>query len=87
MNPHSNEAQIWLDSLKIALVNKNHQNALALLDNLPHFDSQDDLLCAKALVDELLESLQREKIAISNQLEKLKQTKKFFASNTTFSQK
>ena len=83
----SNSADSWLNALKIALVNKNHQNALALLDNLPHFDSHDDLLCAKALVEELLQSLQHEKSTLSKQLEKLKQTKKFFASNATFSQK
>lgn len=68
----------WLNALKIALVNKQTDNALALLDNLPQFNSQDDLLCARALVEELLESLQREKSALSKQMEKLKQTKIFF---------
>ena len=70
-------ADSWLDSLKIALVNKNYDSALNLLDKLPHFDKSDDLLCAKALVDELLESLQRDKSTLSTQMEKLKQTKRF----------
>lgn len=71
-------ADSWLNALKIALVNKQTDIALALLDNLPQFDSKDDLLCARALVEELLESLQREKSALSKQMEKLKQTKIFF---------
>lgn len=70
-------ADSWLDSLKIALVNKNYDNALDLLDKLPHFDKSDDLLCARALVDELLEALQRDKSTLSTQMEKLKQTKRF----------
>lgn len=70
-------ADSWLDSLKIALVNKNYGSALDLLDNLPHFDKHTDLLCAKALVDELLESLQRDKSTLFTQMEKLKQTKRF----------
>ncbi len=67
----------WLDSLKIALVNKNYDSALALLDKLPHFENHSDLLCARALVDELLEALQRDKYTLSTQMEKLKQTKRF----------
>ncbi len=70
-------ADSWLDLFKIALVNKNYDSALALLDNLPHFDKSDDLLCARALVDELSQSLKREKSALSTQMEKLKQTKRF----------
>ena len=70
-------ADSWLDSLKIALVNKNYDSALDLLDKLPHFDKHTDLLCARALVDELLEALQRDKSALSTQMEKLKQTKRF----------
>ena len=70
-------ADCWLDSFKIALVNKNYDSALALLDNLPHFDKSDDLLCARALVDELSQSLKCEKSALSTQMEKLKQTKRF----------
>ncbi len=70
-------ADSWLDSLKIALVNKNYDSALDLLDKLPHFDKHNDLLCAKALVDELLTALQRDKSTLSTQMEKLKQTKRF----------
>ena len=75
----SNSADLWLNALKIALVNKQNKDALALLDKLPHFEKRDDLLCAKALVEELLESLKREKSALSKQMEKLKQTKRFLA--------
>lgn len=71
------DAKLWLNALKIALVNKEHKNALDLLDKLPQFDAHDDLLCAKALVDELLQSLQCEKSTLANQIEKLKQAKKF----------
>ncbi len=70
-------ADSWIDSFKIALVNKAHNDALTLLDNLPHFDKHDDLLCAKALVDELLEALQRDKSTLFTQMEKLKQAKRF----------
>lgn len=70
-------ADSWLDSFKIALVNKNYDSALALLDKLPHFETHDDLLCARALVDELSQSLKRDKSALSTQMEKLKQTKRF----------
>lgn len=71
-------ADLWLDSFKIALVNKNYDSALNLLDNLPHFDSHADLLCASALVDELSQTLKREQFALSTQMEKLKQTKRFW---------
>lgn len=73
----STSADSWLDAFKIALVNKNYDSALALLDKLPHFDKSDDLLCARALVDELSQSIKCEKSALSAQMERLKQTKRF----------
>lgn len=76
-NSQKLSAELWLNTLKIALVNRKHENALALLDNLPHFEKHTDLLCARALVEELSEILQHEKKELFTQMDKLKQAKQF----------
>lgn len=76
-NSQKLSAELWLNALKIALVNRKHETALALLDNLPHFEKHTDLLCARALVEELSEILQHEKKELFTQMDKLKQAKQF----------
>lgn len=67
----------WLNSLKVAILNNDTQKALNLIETLPNFDNIDDLICARELVGTLLESLKSEKAALSKQMQRIKQAKKF----------
>ncbi|MDE6885672.1 MAG: hypothetical protein K2P17_01325 [Helicobacteraceae bacterium] len=67
----------WLNSLKIAIVNKNTQKALYLIENLPNFDNIDDLICARELVAQLAKELENEKNTLKEAMQKIKQTKRF----------
>lgn len=67
----------WLNSLKIAIVNKNTQKALDLIENLPNFDNIDDLICARELVAQLAKELENEKNTLKEAMQKIKRTKRF----------
>lgn len=67
----------WLNSLKIAIVNKNTQKALDLIENLPNFDNIDDLICARELVAQLAKELENEKNTLKEAMQKIKRTKQF----------
>lgn len=67
----------WLDSLKVAIINKNQAKSLHLIENLPEFSNIDDLLCARELVLQVLERLECEKKELGIKMEKLKQQRRF----------
>ncbi|MWV62456.1 hypothetical protein DCO58_04125 [Helicobacter saguini] len=80
---------IWLDSMKIALLEKDSQRAFDLTQNLP-FDSMEisqdlnnkELLeylqMAKELISQAIELLQENKKQSKEQLDKIFKAKRFF---------
>ncbi len=67
----------WLNELKIAVINKDDEKVLFLIDDLPKFDSIDDLICAREIVRDFIKKLQFEKDALHKGILKLKQTRVF----------
>ena len=70
-------SKIWLNELKIAIINKNDKKVLDLIEDLPNFDNIDDLICARAIVQDFIKKLQDDKNKLSQEMLKLKQTKLF----------
>lgn len=68
---------IWIDELKIAMINKDDDKFLNLIDDLPNFDSTDDLICARVLIGEFIKQKEKEKKSLSATMQKLKKSKFF----------
>lgn len=67
----------WLDELKVAILNKNNQKILDLIEDLPNFDNTTDLVCARALVGEFIASLEADKERTANAMRQIKQMRVF----------
>lgn len=72
-----NSSLSWLDNLKIAILNNNDDLISSLLDNLPGFNEVDDMICAREMLREYLESLKIERSSLKNDMNKIKQIKCF----------
>ncbi|RAX53175.1 hypothetical protein CCY99_06165 [Helicobacter sp. 16-1353] len=67
----------WIDELKIAILNKDDEKVLNLIEDLPKFDNIDDLICARELVGEFIKKLQKDRDSLSKSMIKLKQMRFF----------
>lgn len=67
----------WLNELKVAIINKEDEKVLCLIEDLPKFDTIDDLICAREIVRDFIKKLQFEKDALHKGILKLKQTRVF----------
>lgn len=70
-------SKIWLNELKIAIVNNNDKKVFDLIEDLPNFDNIEDLICAKTIVQGFIKKLQDDRNKLSQEMLKLKQTKLF----------
>lgn len=70
-------SKLWLNELKIAVINNNDKNVLDLIEDLPNFDSIDDLICAREIVLSFIKKLQDDKDELYQSMLKLKQTRLF----------
>ena len=70
-------SKLWLNELKIAVINNNDKNVLDLIEDLPNFDSIDDLICAREIVLSFIKKLQDDKDELYRSMLKLKQTRLF----------
>ena len=88
MNYNKAEIEKWIQSFKIALLENNIQEAFLLTQNLP-FDTnvsmvnanselQEYLDIARELIGQTIEILQSQQDDTRKQIEKIRQTKKFF---------
>lgn len=88
MNYNKAEIEKWIQSFKIALLENNIQEAFLLTQNLP-FDTnvsmvnanselQEYLDIARELIGQTIEILQSRQDDTRKQIEKIRQTKKFF---------
>lgn len=71
------DSAIWLNSLKIAIINKNETQAMNLVENLPDFGNINDLQSARELILQVGAWLEAEKKALATKMEKLKSQKRF----------
>lgn len=67
----------WLNELKIAIINKDDEKVLCLIEDLPKFDSIDDLICVREIIRDFIKKLQNERDALHKSMLKLKQTRVF----------
>ena len=67
----------WLDKLKIAVLNQNETDIISLLDSMPKFDDNNDLITARVLIGEVINILQQNKDKLSCNMNKVKQIKAF----------
>ncbi|MBR7118084.1 MAG: hypothetical protein IKC84_01755 [Helicobacteraceae bacterium] len=70
-------SKLWLNELKVAVINNNDKNVLDLIEDLPNFDSIDDLICAREIVLSFIKKLQDDKDELYQSMLKLKQTRLF----------
>lgn len=67
----------WLDSLKVAILQKDAQRAFALIQTLPEsFDDIETMLQARELIAQVLDLLEEEKNHIRIQMLQIKAAKK-----------
>ncbi|MDE5602404.1 MAG: hypothetical protein K2I71_00560 [Helicobacter sp.] len=67
----------WLNELKVAYLNKNDDKISELLDNLPTLATRDEMFEALAIMEQITEYAKTQKQQLSQEMRKLKQTKKF----------
>lgn len=72
---------MWLDELKIAVLNEDAQAIEALASEVPgKFDNLDEALQAQELLGAALNLIQKNRAELGKELEKLKNVKKYMAS-------
>lgn len=71
------DSAIWLNALKVAIINKNEAQAMNLVENLPTFENINDLQSARELILQVGAWLEAEKKALAIKMEKLKSQKRF----------
>lgn len=67
----------WLNKLKIAILNCNEDDAILLLDSMPNFVDNDNLITARALIGEVINMLQINKGNLACDMNRIKQIKTF----------
>lgn len=73
----------WLDSLKVAILQKDAQRAFALIQTLPEsFDDIETMLQARELIAQVLDLLEEEKNHIRIQMLQIKAAKKIIEINS-----
>ncbi len=70
----------WLDSLKIAIIQKDSDKAFELTQNLPQFESLEDMLEAQELISQVITLLEEDKEETKKQMQQIKAAKKFLES-------
>lgn len=71
------DSAIWLNAIKVAIINKNEAQAMNLVENLPAFENINDLQSARELILQVGAWLETEKKALAIKMEKLKSQKRF----------
>lgn len=71
----------WLNSLKIAIVEKNIDRIEELMGTMPEFESVDDMKSASALLEESMIIVQGERLDLSKKMIELKKSKKFLQAD------
>ena len=69
--------QPWLDALKIAIIEENHEAIVTLCENLPQSQDSAIMIEAKALIDATLPTLKKEQSSIKETMEKIKKNLAF----------
>lgn len=81
------ELDLWIDSMKIALIEKDSQKAFNLTQNLPFSESSlsdidsnilERLDIAKELISQCIDLLNTDKSQVREQLDRILKAKKFF---------
>lgn len=73
----------WLNSLKVAIIQKDTQKAFAHIQTLPEsFDDIEEMLQARELIAQVLDLLEEEKSHIRIQMLQIKAAKKFIEINS-----
>lgn len=68
----------WVDSLKIALLEKNTQKAYNLVISLPKdLNGLEEMLVAQELISQAIEMLETEQEGLKKQMLQIKMAKKF----------
>lgn len=67
----------WINKLKIAILNHNEKDIILLLDSMPNFSNNNDLITARALISEVINMLQKNKNKLAYNMKRIKQIKTF----------
>jgi hypothetical protein len=71
---------MWLNKLQIAIIEKDTDKLDELLDDLPEFESQDEMIKASYLLKEALELMYKLKDETSESMKQIKKNLEFLNS-------
>ena len=72
----------WIESFTIAIVEENYTNIGDLIETIPQFETVDEAITARALIQEALIIMEREKESTFEAMQKLKKTRQFIDTST-----
>ena len=68
----------WLDALKVAIIAEEHDDIIALTQEIPHL-SLPDAIEAQAMIQESITLFQAQKLSIQETMQKIKKNTAFLA--------
>ncbi len=72
----------WIESFTIAIVEENYTHIGELIETMPTFETVDEAITARALIQEALIIMEREKESTFEAMQKLKKTRHFIDTST-----
>jgi len=72
----------WIESFTIAIVEENYTHIGELIETIPTFGTIDEAITARALIQEALIIMEREKESTFEAMQKLKKTRQFIDTST-----
>ncbi|MBP1679894.1 MAG: hypothetical protein H6Q35_233 [Proteobacteria bacterium] len=70
----------WIENFTIAIVEEHHAKIGKLIYEMPEFKDINEAKCARALIKEALNVMEKEKHKTQDAMEKLKKTRAFITS-------
>lgn len=72
----------WIKSFTVAIVEENCENIGKLIETMPTFDSIEEAQSARALIQEALIIMEREKTKTYDTMQKIKKTRTFIINSS-----
>ncbi len=69
--------RVWIDNLKLAIINDNIDQIVKYSQNVPTFDNLNDAQTAMALIKQAETAIRKEQKKIAQEMQKIKQIKKY----------
>ncbi len=67
----------WLEAFKIALIKSDEKQLVALIDTLPQFESEVDMIQASYLIEQAIEHFKSQEQRATIEMQKILKAKKY----------